>query len=110
MDYLSIRNMITLTPSAAQKIKDIIARNNEVAGTCFRITIKGGGCSGFAYDFGLSNPLTQIDDQDIVEESLGVKIVIDPVSYQYISDITVDYKESLIESHFSIHNPSASGE
>jgi iron-sulfur cluster insertion protein len=90
--------MITLTTAAINEINDILAKEQE---KFVRISIEGGGCSGFSYKFELTS--THDDDEHVID---GV-IVIDPMSMQYLHGATLDYKDELIGSSFSIDNPNA---
>ncbi|QJC35557.1 iron-sulfur cluster insertion protein ErpA [Enterobacteriaceae endosymbiont of Donacia sparganii] len=88
---------ISLTKKAANKIKKLDYKNIN-----FRIFIIGGGCSGFKYDFILDK---KIKKNDILINSLGINIIIDKISMQYLSGSIVDYIESIEESKFIIRNP-----
>ncbi|QJC33561.1 iron-sulfur cluster insertion protein ErpA [Enterobacteriaceae endosymbiont of Donacia provostii] len=87
---------ITLTNKAAKKIKTINHENIN-----FRVFIIGGGCSGFKYDFILDK---KIKKHDLLIKSLGVNIIIDEISLQYLSGSIIDYTESIEESKFIIKN------
>lgn len=70
-------------------------------GSVLRITVDGGGCSGFIYKFDLDR---NISEDDRVFGRNGVEIIIDPVSFSYIKGSVVDYEEQLIKSSFKIVN------
>ena len=70
----------------------------------FRITVQGGGCSGFQYRFGLADG---VDSDDSVSYNAGVKLVVDPVSLDLIAGSTVDFVESLGGAAFRVENPQA---
>jgi iron-sulfur cluster assembly accessory protein len=89
--------MITVSTSASAKINDLLAENQE---PYLRISVKGGGCSGFSYAFNFESE-TQEDDFTIEN------IVVDCMSMQYLQGATVDYKEELMGSNFAISNPNA---
>lgn len=73
----------------------------------FRISVMPGGCSGFKYDFSLiDNPE---EDDIVVEQSNGVKAVIDPFSVAYLDGVLVDYVSSMMGSGFKFDNPNATG-
>ncbi|XP_067012373.1 iron-sulfur cluster assembly 2 homolog, mitochondrial [Anabrus simplex] len=98
----------TSTSSDALSISDsCIKRLKEIAsdGTCLRITVEGGGCSGFQYKFDLDKTMKE---DDIVFNKEGVKVLIDETSLDYIRGSTVEYHEELIRSAFRIvNNPQA---
>jgi iron-sulfur cluster insertion protein len=95
--------MITLTPSAIEKIRDILAEENrpEVKLRCF---VQGGGCSGFSYGFTLDDTLAE---DDFVLDFAGVGILVDSMSAQYLEGAEINYKEELMGSSFVINNPNA---
>jgi iron-sulfur cluster insertion protein len=92
-----------LTESAAQRINALKA--SEGKPLCFRVTVKGGGCSGFQYeytlDYGTPAP------GDIVIEKDGAQLVVDDVSLGILKGSTLDYTEDLSQAGFSIKNPNA---
>ena len=89
--------MITVTESATSKITDLLAENQE---TYLRISVKGGGCSGFSYSFDFESQKHE-DDFEID------KIVVDYMSMQYLQGATVDFEQKMFESAFKISNPNA---
>lgn len=91
--------MITITESAQSKIKDILAEENN-ANLKVRAFVQGGGCSGFQYGFTLDE---EQNDDDF--EINGV--LIDSMSMQYLTGATIDYKDSIHGSQFTIENPNA---
>lgn len=93
-----------LTTNAANKIKDLIIDQNDPEIKCLRISVKGGGCSGFQYDFMFENT---IEESDFIIESDNVKVAIDYMSMEYLREATVDYVEQNFESRFVIKNPGA---
>jgi len=70
-----------------------------------RVYVEGGGCSGFQYGFDLEQAT---EDDDYIIERDGVRIVVDPLSYQYIMGSEIDYQEDLQGSQFVVRNPNAS--
>ena len=91
-----------LTKQAARKIKSLL--NEEKENSYFRISVLGGGCSGFQYGF----TLDQEKDDDHVFETNGTKLLIDPMSGVYFHGATIDYKEDPLNgSMFIINNPNA---
>jgi iron-sulfur cluster insertion protein len=95
--------MIELKPAAAEKIRDLIAEENN-PDLKLRIFVQGGGCSGFSYGFTFDE-LKAEDDFDLELE--GVHLLVDSMSAQYLNGVTVDYTEDLMGSEFKISNPNA---
>jgi iron-sulfur cluster insertion protein len=95
--------MITLTPAASTKIYDILCEEKDRP-EGLRIFVQGGGCSGFTYGFVLEY---EHADDDFVIETDAVKVFVDPISAQYLTGASVDYKETLMDSKFVIDNPGA---
>jgi iron-sulfur cluster assembly accessory protein len=97
--------MITVTPVAAEKIKGIKTAQQASEDTGLRIRVVGGGCSGFQYRLGFdaAQPGDQVFEQD------GVKVVVDPKSFLYLSGTEIDYVDSLTGAGFTLKNPNAKG-
>jgi iron-sulfur cluster insertion protein len=93
---------ITVTDRAADRIKEIIAV--EPGKTHLRISVSGGGCSGFQYGFALDD--TRNDD-DIAVEKNGATIVVDSVSIAYMEGAEIDFVDDLIGAAFKVNNPQA---
>jgi iron-sulfur cluster insertion protein len=91
--------MITITESAQAKIADILAEENN-PNLKVRTFVQGGGCSGFSYGFTLDEEQSN-DDFEING------ILIDSMSMQYLTGATIDYKDDVLGSSFSISNPNA---
>ena len=94
---------VTVSPSAIRRIARILS--GEPAGTMLRISVEGGGCSGFQYKYDL---VTDREDDDIVIEEAGAIVLVDPVSLQYMSGSVVDYVDDIMGQSFQINNPLAS--
>ncbi|HCJ80820.1 MAG TPA: iron-sulfur cluster assembly accessory protein [Erythrobacter sp.] len=92
----------TLTDAAAQRIAAIAEKQAKPA--ILRLSVEGGGCSGFQYRFGLADG---VDNNDSVSDNAGVKLVVDPVSLDLIAGSTVDFVESLGGAAFRVENPQA---
>jgi iron-sulfur cluster insertion protein len=88
---------------AARRIGEILARESQ-PGLKLRITVSGGGCSGFQYGFALDQ---QDEEGDIAIERDGAKVVIDGMSLMYMLGCEVDYVEDLTGSYFRVSNPNA---
>ena len=93
--------MITITSSAAKKIKTII--DAEDPSLKLRVFVQGGGCTGFQYGFSIEEQPPAEDD--FTFEKDGVGVVIDSMSMQYMTEAEIDYTESLMGSNFTIRNP-----
>ena len=96
--------ILTLTPTAASKILQLMAEEPEGESTVLRVAIQGGGCSGFQYGLGFDSGAAEGDVELEVE---GVHVVVDPFSAPYLRGVTIDYLEGLQESGFKIENPNA---
>lgn len=94
----------SMTENASAQINRIKAKEGNPA-LRFRITVKGGGCSGFQYDFALD--ASPPGAQDIVIEKNGAEAVIDDLSLGIIKGAVLDYTEDLAQAGFSIKNPNA---
>ena len=93
---------IALTERAARRISEIMAREPE--GSMLRISVNGGGCSGFQYAFDVDQ--TRQDD-DVVVEKDGARVLVDPISLQYMDGSVIDFVDDLIGQSFKIENPHA---
>ena len=94
--------LIALTPSAAAKIKGLMAEEPEGEGSVLRVAVQGGGCSGFEYALGFDRAA---QEGDLELESHGVSVVVDPFSAPYLRGAEIDYLETIQESGFKISNP-----
>jgi iron-sulfur cluster insertion protein len=93
--------MITISDSAAKKIKSII--DEEDSSLKLRVFVQGGGCSGFQYGFTLEELPPAEDDMTFEKDGIGV--VVDTMSMQYMNEAEIDYKEDLMGASFTIKNP-----
>jgi len=94
--------MINVTPRAVERIRTLLEANHIQGG--LRLGLVGGGCSGLSYKFKFER---EPRPDDNVFEFDGVKVFVDPKSYTYLEGLTLDYKESLMESQFVFENPNA---
>lgn len=92
---------IVFTDSAARRVKALIAEEENDA-LMLRVFISGGGCSGFQYGFTFDDERAE---DDTVLEKMGVMVLVDPMSFQYLIGAEIDYRESLEGSQFVIRNP-----
>ena len=93
---------LTLTPAAAKRIAWIAEKQTKPA--ILRLSVEGGGCSGFQYKFDLAEAA---DDDDSVSETDGGKLVVDPISLDLVGGSVVDFVESLGGAAFKVENPQA---
>ena len=98
----NVSDPIQLTPSAAQRVAAIAAKQGKPA--ILRLSVEGGGCSGFQYRFGLAD---SIEGGDATVETDGVKLVVDSISLDLVRGAAVDYVENLGGSAFKVENPNA---
>lgn len=93
---------ITISSRAAKRISQIMAK--EEINKVLRISVSGGGCSGFQYGFDLEE---SHKDDDLVFEKDGIKVIVDTTSILYIDGSEVDFVDDLIGASFQIKNPNA---
>src|SRR6185312_7522094 len=93
---------VTVSSRAAKRIATILA--GEGGGAMLRLAVTGGGCSGFQYNFALDG--IRMDDDLLIEEE-GAKILIDPVSLDFLTGSEIDFTDDLIGQAFKVNNPNA---
>lgn len=93
---------VLVTDSAVRRIGEILAR--ETAESALRVSVEGGGCSGFQYRFDVTH---ERGADDLVIEQAGATILIDKVSLDYLAGSRIDYVDDLIGAAFKIDNPQA---
>lgn len=93
---------VTLSDRAVKRIARILSK--EPSGTALRVSVSGGGCSGFQYEFDLDT--TRADD-DLVIERDGALVLIDQISLPYMDGSEIDFVDDLIGQSFQIRNPHA---
>jgi len=98
-----VNTVLDFSDNAARKLKKLIAEEGN-PNLKLRVSVYGGGCSGFQYSFSLDE---ESKDGDKTIENLGVSLVIDPMSYQYLAGSEVDFTEGLEGSMFVVKNPNA---
>lgn len=101
---LETPSLLVFTDNAAAKVQELIYDEGN-PDLKLRVFVQGGGCSGFQYGFTFDEV---INEDDTVMEKNGVKLLIDPMSYQYLVGAEIDYKDDLDGSQFVIKNPNAS--
>jgi len=102
-DVIDQAETMVFTDSAANKVRSLILEE-ENDNLKLRVFITGGGCAGFSYGFTFDE---EVADDDTMVENSGVKLVVDPMSFQYLVGAHVDYKEGLQGSQFVVNNPNA---
>ena len=98
----AMAGMLTLTPAAAKRVAAIA--DKQASPAILRLSVEGGGCSGFQYKFALAE---EPDAEDSVSETDGVRLVVDPVSLDLVAGSQVDFVESLGGAAFRVENPNA---
>src|SRR6185312_3592659 len=93
---------VTVSSRAAKRIAAILS--GEGKSTMLRLAVTGGGCSGFQYNFALDE--TRMDDDLFIEEG-GARILIDPVSLDFLNGAEIDFTDDLIGQAFKVNNPNA---
>ncbi|MDR3377684.1 MAG: iron-sulfur cluster assembly accessory protein [Verrucomicrobiae bacterium] len=95
--------LVKLTTSAAQKVAALLAKQGRASGV-LRVSVVGGGCSGLQYKMDLQDGPAS---RDILVESGGVRVVVDPKSALYVTGSELDYVEALQDGGFKVKNPNA---
>jgi iron-sulfur cluster assembly accessory protein len=93
---------VTVSARAARRIGEIL--QGEPAGAMLRVSVEGGGCSGFQYKFDIDSARA---DDDIVIAQDGATVLIDPVSLNYMAGAEIDFVDDLIGTSFRVNNPKA---
>jgi iron-sulfur cluster assembly accessory protein len=99
----NLRHVITMTDTAAAKVKDLIEAEGE-PDLALRVAVRPGGCSGFSYEMFFDS---DVASDDLTAEHLGVRVVVDASSAQLLEGAVLDYKDGLQQTGFSINNPNA---
>jgi iron-sulfur cluster assembly accessory protein len=100
---LEAETRVTLTPSAADHVKELLANEKDNVGKTLRVYVEGGGCSGLQYGM----VFDEKRDGDAVADCHGVSVLIDPFSLNYLRGTVVDFVDSLNGGGFKISNPNA---
>ncbi len=109
VDQINDEPNLNFSQSAAEKVAQLITEEENDA-LNLRVFITGGGCSGFQYGFTFDE---EIQDDDMIFETKvenyhrAIKLLVDPMSYQYLSNAEIDYREDLQGEQFVIKNPNA---
>jgi iron-sulfur cluster assembly accessory protein len=100
---VAMAQSVIMTERAARRIGEIL--KSEPAGAMMRVSVEGGGCSGFQYKFDIEQAK---GDDDLVLTGHGAVVLIDPTSLQYMAGAEIDFVDDLIGASFKIKNPVAS--
>jgi len=95
-------SLVSLTEQAARRIGVLLA--GEAPGSVFRVSVEGGGCSGFQYQFAIS---PAPGDEDAVIERDGARVAIDPASMGFLAGAEIDFVDDLMGQSFRVENPNA---
>ena len=93
---------VTMTPSAAKRINAILAKQDDAE--MLRVSVEGGGCSGFSYKFDFAR---EANADDTIVELDGAQVAIDEMSMEFLAGSEIDFSTELIGSAFKINNPNA---
>jgi len=102
-DNPELQDSLVFSESAAKKVLKLIEEEDN-PNLKLRVFVSGGGCSGFQYGFTFDE---NINEGDTKVEAMGVTLVVDPMSFQYLMGAEIDYKEDLEGSRFVVVNPNA---
>ena len=100
----STNSPLNFSTAAAVRVKELLKEEDNDS-LMLRVYISGGGCSGFQYGFTFDE---KVGEGDTVVENEGVKLLVDPMSFQYLSGAEIDYSEGMEGAQFVIRNPNAS--
>lgn len=103
MSETATETRVVLTPSAAQRVQTLIKMEGR-PDLKLRLSVSGGGCSGFQYGITLDD---QVNDDDVISEQHGTQMVIDQTSLELLSGTEVDFVEDLMGASFQFRNPNA---
>jgi iron-sulfur cluster assembly accessory protein len=97
-----VMTAVRVSERAARRIGEIL--KSEPPGTMLRVSVEGGGCSGFQYKFDVDR---DVADDDLVIDRNGAVILIDPISLKYMDGAEIDFVDDLIGASFKVANPNA---
>lgn len=102
IDHMIDTDVISLTDNAARRVAQIADKLGKPP--VLRLSVEGGGCSGFQYKFGLAD---SVEEEDICAEGDGASLVVDPISLDLVRGSAIDFVESLGGKSFKVTNPQA---
>jgi iron-sulfur cluster assembly accessory protein len=97
------QSIVTLTSAAADHVRELLAKEKDSTGKSLRLFVEGGGCSGMQYGM----VFDERRDNDLVSETHGVVVYVDPVSADYLRGTVLDFKDELTGGGLKIVNPNA---
>lgn len=103
MSETATETRVVLTPSAAQRVQTLIKMEGK-PNLMLRLSVSGGGCSGFQYGITLDD---QVNEDDVISEQHGTKMVVDQTSLELLTGTEVDFVEDLMGASFQFRNPNA---
>ena len=96
--------LVDVTPTAADRIRDLLAKEGKLATHGLRLKVVGGGCSGLRYELAFDD---RIGESDTTLERGGVRVIVDEKSALYLVGTTLDFVDTLQETGFKMRNPNA---
>jgi iron-sulfur cluster assembly accessory protein len=106
MDTQQATSVVNVTATAVSEVRRYMEENGAAADAGLRIGVLPGGCSGFQYGLNIEDAP---NEDDMVLETNGLKLFVDPFSLQYLSGVEIDYVTTFQGSGFTFNNPNASG-
>ena len=106
MDTQNAVMAVTVTPTAVAEVRKYIEENGALETAGLRVGVLPGGCSGFQYGLNIED---EPAEDDLVVETNGLKLFVDPFSMQYLGGVEIDYVSTFQGSGFTFNNPNASG-
>ena len=103
----SAEDTLEITAAAAKEFRHVVAQKGLPDDTAMRLSVKGGGCSGFEYQIDIET--NEADEFDIVSTQHDVRVVVDMKSEFYMAGTTIDFNDTLMDRGFTFKNPMASG-
>lgn len=102
---VTVKDMIVLSDAAVAKVAELL-ESEDAAGLALRVAVRPGGCSGFSYEMFFDGDVAA--DDEVAEFADGVRVVVDPASAQLLVGASLEYRDGLDRSGFSVTNPNAS--
>ena len=106
MDTQNAVMAVTVTPTAVAEVRKYIEENGALETAGLRVGVLPGGCSGFQYGLNIED---EPAEDDLVVETNGLKLFVDPFSMQYLGGVEIDYVSTFQGSGFTFNNPNATG-
>ena len=106
MDTQQVASMVTVTPTAVSEVRRYMEENGASGDAGLRVGVLPGGCSGFQYGLNIED---EAAEDDLVIDSNGLRLFVDPFSMQYLGGVEIDYVTTFQGSGFTFNNPNSSG-